>query len=329
MNTPTEDPRDDEFDAALRARRRFVPRFDDGHDDAEPSPELDRIVLARAREALRPAAAAASATTSTTTRDNPERFHRGPRWAVPLALVATVLLSFTLLLQLDPARNDTVLAPRADAPAASVLAEQDVGASAMSVPVESARPAREVEKTDEAMTDTRRARAFETPAGALSRAAPTLEPQPALAAAPAPAPAPAPVRESDSAPAPALAASAPAAPPPPATAAVSAGEGADAVAQSEVAGRTASGNAAQAQESRERATARREAAPLRDALQQATNSRAAKAAAGDAAEDPGAWLARIEHLRRAGDLEAARTQLDEFRRRYPEVELPLALRDLH
>jgi len=329
MNTPTEDPRDDEFDAALRARRRFVPRFDDGHDDAEPSSELDRIVLARAREALRPAAAAASATTATTTRDNPERFHRGPRWAVPLALVATVLLSFTLLLQLDPARNDTVLAPRADAPAASVLAEQDVGASAMSAPAGPATPAQERAAANDAtsapsLTDgqattrsatTARARVDDTPAAA----------PPLFAQSPEPLPAPAPAASVPTASG--QAAPPPAAPPPPAVATARQGDSADAATPSEVAGYAASRDAAAESESRLRAAERREAAPLRDALQQASNPRAAKAAAG-ADEDPQAWLERIERLRQAGDLDAARTQLAEFRRRHPDVELPPALRDL-
>jgi hypothetical protein len=125
VNAPTD--RDDEFESAVRTRRRLVPRFDDT-DDAEPSPELDRIVLARARDAMRP--------TVPTRPDMRERHYRGPRWAVPLALVATVLLSFTLVFQLDPARNEAVLAPREAAPvmatpeAAGELAGVAAGAAA-------------------------------------------------------------------------------------------------------------------------------------------------------------------------------------------------------
>lgn len=326
MNTPTEDPREDEFDAALRARRRFVPRFDDGNDDAEPSAELDRVVLARARDALRTAPAAAEARTATTPRGTPERHYRGPRWAVPLALVATVLLSFTLLLQLDPARNDTVLAPRADAPAASVLAEQDVGATAMSAPAGSAELARDTAASGEAPAAAPRARALEGAAAASSRAA-----APRAAPAPEPLPAPPPAF------APAVSASPPAAPPPPPPSMATEADAAGASAPSGVASDAADRNVALEQESRERTAARREAAPLRDALQRDSLQRAANApaaksatsvAGGDGGDETQAWLERIERLRLAGDLDTARAQLAEFRRRHPEIELPPALRDL-
>lgn len=320
MNTPEDHSReatperDDEFEAALRARRRFVPRFDDVDDYAEPSPELDRRVLARAREALRDAPA--DIDTRTAARGAPDRHYRGPRWAVPLALVATVLLSFTLLLQLDPARNDTVLAPRADAPAASVLAEHDAGGASMSAPANSAAPASEAIAVEQASVDGRRMRGLEANAPTQTRTAPSY--------APAPAPAPA-ASPPDASP---LAASPPAAPPPPAAAAISADAATNAAPPSEVAGYAATRGAALEAESRERATARREAAPLRDALQKASDTSAAKSAASAAAEDPQTWLARIERLRSAGDLDAARAQLAEFRRVHPEIELPPALRDL-
>ena len=101
---------DEEFDAALRARRRLLPRFEVPQDE-DPSPELDRRVLARARDALR-------------LESPPERFYRGPRWAVPLALAATVLLSIGLVTQLDPTRNDAVLATGSDAATSPVMAER-------------------------------------------------------------------------------------------------------------------------------------------------------------------------------------------------------------
>jgi resuscitation-promoting factor RpfA len=41
-----------------------------------------------------------------------------------------------------------------------------------------------------------------------------------------------------------------------------------------------------------------------------------------------AWLARIEALRAAGDLAAARRELAAFRRQHPDAELPPALRSL-
>ncbi|MCB1632770.1 MAG: hypothetical protein KDI23_13135, partial [Pseudomonadales bacterium] len=78
----------DEFEAVLRARRRFVPRFDVA-DAAEPSPELDRIVLARARAALHESISPTVPTVPVPTG----RHYRGRRWTLPFALAATVLLS--------------------------------------------------------------------------------------------------------------------------------------------------------------------------------------------------------------------------------------------
>lgn len=42
---------------------------------------------------------------------------------------------------------------------------------------------------------------------------------------------------------------------------------------------------------------------------------------------PDKWLERIEQLRRQGKLEAARTSLAEFRKRYPDYQLPASLKD--
>lgn len=83
--TPT--GHDDEFELRLRRGERFVPQFDadlDGPDEA-----VDRAVLARARATvLQPPVAE-------------PRYHRAPRWTLPIALAATVLLSFTLVMQMD------------------------------------------------------------------------------------------------------------------------------------------------------------------------------------------------------------------------------------
>ena len=42
---------------------------------------------------------------------------------------------------------------------------------------------------------------------------------------------------------------------------------------------------------------------------------------------PDQWLERIEELRRQGKLEEAKTSLAEFRKRYPDYELPVSLKD--
>ncbi len=42
---------------------------------------------------------------------------------------------------------------------------------------------------------------------------------------------------------------------------------------------------------------------------------------------PEKWLERIEELRKQGRLEEARTNLAEFRKRYPDYQLPESLKD--
>ena len=75
---------DDEFDDFL-ARRKPVFRSST-EDPFEPPQELDRIVLRQARDAIE--------------RERPERVYQGPRWGMPVALAATLLLVFTVILHL-------------------------------------------------------------------------------------------------------------------------------------------------------------------------------------------------------------------------------------
>lgn len=106
---------DDEFDDFL-ARRK--PIFGRGSEDPlEPPEELDRIVLRRAREAIQ--------------EGHPARVFRGPRWAAPLAVAATLLLAFTVILQVGmPAKKapvpevtvQTISQRLDDAPAARIPA---------------------------------------------------------------------------------------------------------------------------------------------------------------------------------------------------------------
>jgi hypothetical protein len=42
---------------------------------------------------------------------------------------------------------------------------------------------------------------------------------------------------------------------------------------------------------------------------------------------PEKWLERIEELRKFGRLDEAKASLAEFRKRYPDYQLPVALRD--
>jgi hypothetical protein len=73
------------FEEYLSRRSSIAGRAEDS-DGLEPPPELDRIVLANAREAIR-------------IRSAP-RPYRSVRWALPVALAATVVLSFAVLLHL-------------------------------------------------------------------------------------------------------------------------------------------------------------------------------------------------------------------------------------
>jgi hypothetical protein len=75
---------DDEFDDFLARRKPVFRRSTE--DPFEPPEELDRIVLRQARDAIE--------------RDRPERLYHGPRWGMPVALAATLLLVFTVVLHL-------------------------------------------------------------------------------------------------------------------------------------------------------------------------------------------------------------------------------------
>ncbi|MCB1623893.1 MAG: hypothetical protein KDI32_04855 [Pseudomonadales bacterium] len=88
---PAEAAHDLEFEAYVRRRRALFPR-DADEDSLEPPPEVDRAVLARARAAIHAEA--------------PTRLYQGARWALPIALAATVVLAFTVFLNIGlPGRH--------------------------------------------------------------------------------------------------------------------------------------------------------------------------------------------------------------------------------
>ncbi|HEY8509814.1 MAG TPA: hypothetical protein VIL32_15735 [Steroidobacteraceae bacterium] len=93
--------RDEEFEAYLQ-RRSSLQRELSEHDGLEPPPELDRIVLARARQAI---------------ATRPELpVYKPAKWMFPLALAATIVVSFTIVLSMtathrqDVARSEPELA---------------------------------------------------------------------------------------------------------------------------------------------------------------------------------------------------------------------------
>jgi hypothetical protein len=102
---------DAEFEAFLKRRSPMHRRLSD-IDHAEPSTELDRLVLNHAREAI----------------DTPSQpLFRNSRWALPLGLAATILIAFTVVLNVDrhgakaakPVASSVSPAAEAQAPAAA------------------------------------------------------------------------------------------------------------------------------------------------------------------------------------------------------------------
>ncbi len=90
------DPEHDEFEAYLK-RRVPIDKGPSQLEHLEPPPELDRIVIGKARKAIQGAA--------------PIHLYRAPKWALPVGLAATILISFAVLLDLGvrAKRNDASL----------------------------------------------------------------------------------------------------------------------------------------------------------------------------------------------------------------------------
>lgn len=110
MSAPEYDP---EFEAYLRRRVRFDRRLPRSLTRLEPPAELDRIVIGMAREAIQPS--------PTVT------LFRAPKWAAPLAMAASLLVSFALMLDIglrqavhhDAMRTPMLVDIARDAPAES------------------------------------------------------------------------------------------------------------------------------------------------------------------------------------------------------------------
>jgi hypothetical protein len=76
---------DDEFEAYLK-RQVPIHKGMTSPERPEPPPELDRIIIGNARKAIQ--------------SRSPVRLYRAPKWALPVALAATILISFATLLGL-------------------------------------------------------------------------------------------------------------------------------------------------------------------------------------------------------------------------------------
>jgi hypothetical protein len=110
MSAPEYDP---EFEAYLRRRVRFDRRLPRSLTRLEPPAELDRIVIGMAREAIQPSPTVP--------------LFRAPKWAAPLAMAASLLVSFALMLDVglrqavhhDALRTPMLVDIAPDAPAGS------------------------------------------------------------------------------------------------------------------------------------------------------------------------------------------------------------------
>jgi hypothetical protein len=106
--------RDDEFEAYLRRRVRIDRRLR-SLDRLEPPAELDQIIIGQARQAIQVAPPVPKFRGSG---------HPAPRWALPMGMAATILISLSVLLDLgvrDAIRKDAgrpAAYPASAAPAA-------------------------------------------------------------------------------------------------------------------------------------------------------------------------------------------------------------------
>jgi resuscitation-promoting factor RpfA len=283
---------DPEFEAFLRRRSPMHRRLSQ-IDHAEPSAELDRVVLDRARDAIRV--------------PSQEPVYRNSRWAMPVGLAATILIAFTVVLNIDHRRagSDDLRATHANArlaPGAAPVTQlrerarsESAGADAADVSASeaqeySALPAPEALARDSGPAERRQA--DEQKRVAKSEVAPA-----ATAAA-------APVGQ------PAL------------TASASAESRADAESEDDSFS-DAADNAAEivAQRDRTVASGRSGIVTWGAAGESAAAAKAppppASAPAADVHASPEAWLQEINRLRAAGKNEEADRELASFRRAHP------------
>ena len=87
---------DEEFDDFLARRRKLFRAVE--QDPLEPPEEVDRVVLHQAREAIQ-------------VRSGPREI-RGISWGVPLALAATLLLAFTVVLVVGNPKKSAAPVPQ-------------------------------------------------------------------------------------------------------------------------------------------------------------------------------------------------------------------------
>jgi len=297
------DPEQDEVFEAYLKRRPVLPSLDDR---PEPSAALDQKVMAAAREAIGPQRAGVDAAHGAAGGSG--GMNRAPRWAVPIALAATILLSLSVVMNVSlntnrPSPNrDRMADARADVKAsaeANAIAESDAAAG---VAARAKSPAMAFSKDErrESVSGGIPSNEVVLPGAKVAGVAAPRVPVEAEPAAPAPAPA---------AEAPEVVASAANR----ARAAPGAAQVTDALAQSE-------GTAAADSRVARAASAEDKAALF--AKRAGANQPAAKStAAAPHPTDPKVWLQQIDALRAAGKTEQAAAEMRRFKAAFPGYEV--------
>jgi hypothetical protein len=253
---------DEEFEDFLKRRK---PVFRAPDDLFEPPAELDRVVLRQAREAIE--------------MEPPMRVFRGPRWAAPIALAATLVLAVAVVFQAGmPTKGEAV----PEVSVQNVAERLDVPSVA---PAASVAPAKATNHSarEAAREDTSGPVVVDLSAPMVAR----RENAGATADTPAAATEPGLVSRDE--------AEAYAASPPPAAPTTGHSAGGEAVRAAEMNGTTM------------------------DAPPVVVTAPAAKPAATENPawrRDPKTWLAEIERLRNAGDTARANAELEEYKRQH-------------
>jgi hypothetical protein len=264
------DPEQDEAFEAYLKRRSVLPSGLSPDDRLEPPAALDAIVLKKAREAIKAPAAPDQGT---------QQMYRAPRWAVPVALAATIMLCLSVVMNISLNTNRPTPAANLQRMTAA-RAEGDISSSRReSVPGDI--PSREVILPEAKVAGS----AAPHPPVVAEEA---LGPPPASAPmAPAPSAAPAPAPPTDE----------------PRLAARSASDKAAMFAKR--ADASVPGAAPSA------------AGAAGDSLTETNSYRSAAPAAGPHPADPKAWLQQIDALRAAGQIERADAEMRRFRAAFP------------
>ena len=125
---------DEEFEDFINRRKPVFRRPTE--EMFEPPAELDRVVLRQAREAIKP--------------PEPMRMFSAPRWSMPIALAATLVLAFTIMFRAGspPAEQNTKpeltvqnTAERAEIPAAVAAPPPPELTASRNAAADAARPA--------------------------------------------------------------------------------------------------------------------------------------------------------------------------------------------